>query len=1089
LGISAWLRLRHRAREKDSVLATALAPRVAGAPVRRLLPGLPYPLGATWDGAGVNFALYSEHATKVELCLFDAADLREGCEMLALPEVTAHVWHGYIPDLQPGQLYGYRVHGPFDPAAGLRFNPHKLLVDPYARALAGQVNWDAPVFAYQMGADQADLTFDDRDDAWGVPRGVVIDDTFDWEDDRPPRTPFHESIIYETHVQGMTGTHPHIPHRIRGTYAGLASPPVIAHLRSLGVTAVELMPIHAFLDDKLLLDSGLRNYWGYNTLNFFAPEARYSSSGDAGGQVREFKEMVKSLHRSGIEVILDVVYNHTAEGNELGPTLSLKGIDNSAYYRLVPGQERYYMDYTGTGNTLNTRDPQVLKLIMDSLRYWVTEMHVDGFRFDLAAALARGLHEVDRLHAFFDTIHQDPTLASIKLIAEPWDVGEGGYQVGNFPVLWAEWNGKYRDCARKYWKGDEGQAAELAYRLTGSSDLYENDGRKPFSSVNFVVAHDGFTLADLVSYDEKHNEANGEDNRDGANDNNSWNCGVEGPTGDAAVIALRERQKRNFIAMVLVSQGTPMLCGGDELGRTQRGNNNAYCQDNETSWYNWDLDERASELLAFTRCMIELRRAHPSLRRRHFFRGRRIHGSDVKDITWLRADGAEMTEEEWGAGWTRVLGMRLAGDAIAEIDEWGNRIVDDTLLILLNAYWERVAFTLPMGNADNGHWQVLVDTTDGSLCGLAESAPSVTYDVGEAYPLGDRSLVVLRYIHAPAPPQGLLVIGQEPAATAGETATDLDERLAAPPAPYSQVYPGEEHTVSGDVRVLRDVAGPGVEARDVLVYLPPSYNEDPTRYYPVLYLQDGQNVFDAATSFSGEWGADEAAEQLAGRGREAILVAVPNAGDARAAEYSPWPLDAAAPDPRASAYVKYLRDVVKPLVDATFRTCPDRASTGIAGSSLGGLIALYAALTAPDTFGFCAALSPAFWVAGGRIASVARTLRAPGLRVYLYAGHREAGPRFVRQVRRMRDLLRAEGYKVTYVEDPRGEHSENAWRRHFPAALARFIDVAMQAGALPGPQALIEGRAMPVDAREHGARAGESGQAPDGPTKGPDDVA
>jgi len=710
------------------------------------LSGHPYPLGATWDGTGVNVAIYSENATGVELCLFDAVDQRDGYERLALREVTGYVWHGYIPGLRPGQLYGYRVYGPFEPEAGQRFNSSKLLVDPYARALAGNVNWDAPVFAYQMGAEEPDLTPDDRDDAWGVPKGVIVDNAFDWEGDKPPRTPWHESIIYEAHVKGMTALHPDIDPALRGTYAGLASKPVIDHLHGLGVTALELLPVHAFLDDKTLLDKGLRNYWGYNTLNFFSPEVRYSSSGDHGGQVREFKRMVKALHRAGIEVILDVVYNHTAEGNQLGPTLSFRGIDNSAYYRLVPGQERYYMDYTGTGNTPNARHPQVLKLIMDSLRYWVTEMHVDGFRFDLAPALARGLHAVDRLSAFFETIHQDPTLTAVKLIAEPWDVGEGGYQVGNFPVRWAEWNGKYRDCVRKYWKGDEGQAAELACRLTGSSDLYESNGRKPFSSVNFVVAHDGFSLNDLVSYDEKHNWANGEENRDGADDNNSWNCGVEGPTEDPAVRVLRERQRRNFIAMLMISQGTPMLCGGDELGRTQDGNNNAYCQDNRISWYNWDLDERDAALLAFTRCMTALRRKHPSLGRRKFFQGQPIHGSDVKDITWLRADGEELTGEEWQDGGLRTLGVRLAGDAIPEVNARGDRVVDDTLLILLNAYWEASSFVLPAGGAGDGRWQALVDTADAALCDLGEAADGRTYAIGDEYPLQDRALVVLRYV-------------------------------------------------------------------------------------------------------------------------------------------------------------------------------------------------------------------------------------------------------------------------------------------------------------------------------------------------------
>ncbi|HET7322242.1 MAG TPA: glycogen debranching protein GlgX [Longimicrobiaceae bacterium] len=558
----------------------------------KIRPGRPSPLGATWDGEGVNFALYSRDATGVVLSLFDADDPARETAQIRLREVTAHVWHGYVPGLAPGQLYGFRVHGPYDAARGLRFNPAKLAVDPYAKALAGAVDWNAPVFAYPLGNPEADLRMDGRDDAAGMPKGVVIDPAFDWGDDRAPGTPWHETVIYEAHVKGLTRLHPGVPEPLRGTYAGLASEPVIQHFRNLGVTAVELMPVHAFLQDKRLVEKGLANYWGYNTINYFSPEARYAGGGDRGAQVREFKEMVKQLHAAGIEVILDVVYNHTAEGNHLGPTLSLKGIDNRSYYRLVDGDPRFYLDYTGTGNSLDARSPEVLRLIMDSLRYWVLDMHVDGFRFDLAATLARELRDVDRLGSFFDIIHQDPVISQVKLIAEPWDVGPGGYQVGNFPILWTEWNGRYRDTVRAYWKGDAGAMGELGYRLTGSSDLYSDDGRKPYASINFVTAHDGFTLHDLVSYDEKHNEANGEGNRDGESHNLSWNCGVEGPTDDPEVLELRERQKRNFLATLFFSEGVPMLSGGDELGRTQLGNNNAYCQDNEISWYRWDLNDR-----------------------------------------------------------------------------------------------------------------------------------------------------------------------------------------------------------------------------------------------------------------------------------------------------------------------------------------------------------------------------------------------------------------------------------------------------------------------------------------------------------------
>ena len=677
---------------------------------RPCLPGKPYPQGATWDGTGVNFALYSENATKVELCLYDGRTRRE-TGRVQLPEQTAFVWHGYVPGVQPGQLYGYRVHGPWEPARGLRFNPAKMLIDPYAKAIAGRVDWEKPIFPYRFGGENADLNIDRRDSASGMPKSIVVSPYFDWEHDRPPRTPLSDSIIYEMHVRGFSMLNEHIREDLRGTYAGLASPPSLKYLKSLGITAVELMPVHQFVQDKGLVDRGLRNYWGYNTLNYFSPESQYSSSGDLGAQVPEFKAMVKALHREGIEVILDVVYNHTAEGNQLGPMLSFRGIDNPTYYKLVPDNPRYYMDYTGTGNSLNVRHPQVLKLIMDSLRYWVTEMHVDGFRFDLAATLARELHDVDRLAAFFDIIHQDPIVSQVKLIAEPWDVGSGGYQVGNFPVLWAEWNGKYRDTVRRYWKGDEGQLSDLGYRLTGSSDLYQNDGRRPYASINFVTAHDGFPLEDLVSYNDKHNEANGENNQDGANDNNSWNMGAEGPTDNPEILASRERQKRNFLATLFLSQGVPMLCGGDEIGRTQLGNNNAYCQDNEISWNHWDLDERKLKLLEFTRKLIEFRRTHPNLRRRKFFQDREVYHPSSKDIAWYRTDGQEMTQEQWNTGWMRSLAVMLNGKTLGEADEMGEPVIDNTLLVMLNSYAECVTYTLPQ-SPSNRRWKVLMNTHD-----------------------------------------------------------------------------------------------------------------------------------------------------------------------------------------------------------------------------------------------------------------------------------------------------------------------------------------------------------------------------------------
>jgi glycogen operon protein len=694
-------------------------------------------MGATYDGAGVNFALYSEHGTEVELCLFADGNAPGESECIRLRERTAFVWHGYVPGLRPGQVYGYRVDGPYEPERGHRFNRSKLLLDPYARAVAGEVDWNAPVFGYRIGDPRADLSFSDEDDARAALRGVVVDPKFDWEGDDRLRTPLHRSVIYEVHVKGFTMRHPAVPPELRGTYAGFAHPSVIEHLQRLGVTAVELLPVHEIVDEGHLVDRGLRNYWGYNTVNYFSPARRYASTQEPGGQLREFKELVKALHRAGIEVILDVVYNHTAEGNQLGPTLSFRGIDNVVYYRVVPGQPRYYMDFTGTGNSLDARQPPVLKLIMDSLRYWATDMHVDGFRFDLASTLGREHHGVDRMGSFFDAIHQDPVLSTVKLIAEPWDVGHGGYQVGNFPVLWAEWNDRFRDTVRRYWRGDMGQMAELGYRLTGSSDLYQDDGRHPYASINFVAAHDGFTLHDLVRYEHKHNEANGESNRDGTDHNLSANHGVEGETSDPAINAVRERQQRNFIATLFLSQGVPMLCAGDELSRTQRGNNNAYAQDNEISWVDWQLDDRRQALLAFTRRVIELREQHPVLRRRRFFIGRPIRGSDVRDLTWLRPDGREMSDEEWEAGWNRALGVLLGGGVLGEVDEAGDLVEDDTLLLLLNAHSETVAFHLPGDQADL--WEVLLYTT-------CESTNGEPLQAGSIRKLENRSLMLLRLV-------------------------------------------------------------------------------------------------------------------------------------------------------------------------------------------------------------------------------------------------------------------------------------------------------------------------------------------------------
>ncbi|MFP4095462.1 MAG: glycogen debranching protein GlgX [Cyclobacteriaceae bacterium] len=701
-------------------------------------PGKPYPLGATYDGKGVNFALFSENATSVYLCLFENGSDTEEKVCIRIREQTDHVWHVYIPGLKPGQLYGYRVDGPHLPENGMRFNAHKLLIDPYSKAINGRIEWSNAIFGYPVEEEEEDrhLTMDSRDSAAGMNKSIVIDSEFDWEGVQKPDIPLHRTIIYEVHVKGFTAQHPELDPELRGTYRGMAQPQIIEYFKKLGITAIELLPVHHFVNDKILIDKGLSNYWGYNSIGFFAPYSEYSSSGNMGEQVREFKEMVKAYHEAGIEVILDVVYNHTAEGNHYGPTLCFKGIDNAAYYRLVEGNQQYYMDYTGTGNSLNMLNARSLQLVMDSLRYWVTEMQVDGFRFDLASTLARGLHEVGKLSTFLDTIHQDPIVSQVKLIAEPWDVGEGGYQVGNFPVQWGEWNGKYRDSVRRFWKGDESQVAELANRLSGSSDLYETTGRKPTASINFITAHDGFTLHDLVSYNEKHNEENKEDNRDGESHNLSWNCGVEGPTDDPKIIELRERQKRNFLSTLIFSQGIPMLSMGDEYGRTQYGNNNVYCQDNEISWFDWEWDERQTALCEFTRSLIAIRRDSPVMRRRRFFQGRKVHGTNVRDIRWLRTDGQDMTDEEWNSSYVRCLGMLLNGEAMEEYNEKGERIRDEIYLLLVNSYWEELPFTFPK-TLRNAKWEVLADTYKPQRM-LEEQLVSEKLDL---YP---RSLILLK---------------------------------------------------------------------------------------------------------------------------------------------------------------------------------------------------------------------------------------------------------------------------------------------------------------------------------------------------------
>ncbi|MDX1657695.1 MAG: glycogen debranching protein GlgX [Nitriliruptorales bacterium] len=699
-----------------------------------LWPGQPYPLGATYDGFGTNFSVFSEAADRVELCLFDG----DGAESrIELPEVTGFVWHGYAPNLGPGQRYGFRVHGPYDPEQGLRCNANKLLIDPYAKAVVGDLEWNEAVFGYEFGDPHGAASSDDS--APYVPRCVVTNPYFDWGDDRHPRTPWHETVIYEVHVKGMTQLHPAVPEDIRGTYAGLAHPAIVDYLKKLGITAIELLPVHRYVSEHDLVKRGLTNYWGYNSIAYFAPHHQYAT---AAGEhvVQEFKQLVRTYHRAGIEVILDVVYNHTAEGNHLGPTLSFRGLDNRAYYRLMEDDFRHYKDYTGTGNSMNMRHPHVLQLIMDSLRYWVNEMHVDGFRFDLAATLARELHDVDRLSTFFEVIQQDPVISQVKLIAEPWDVGEGGYQVGNFPPLWSEWNGKYRDTVRDYWRGEQATLPEFGYRFTGSSDLYQSDTRRPSASINFVTAHDGFTLRDLVSYNHKHNEENGEDNEDGTDDNRSWNCGEEGETDDPEVLACRARQQRNFLVTLFLSQGVPMLLGGDEIGRTQHGNNNAYCQDNELSWFRWD--EADDDLLEFTRGLIRLRHEHPIFRRKKWFEGIDIHGEGVSDIDWLTPEGEEMSHDDWQNSYAKSLQIYLNGQAIPSLDHRGHAVTDDSFLALFNAHDEPLEFTLPEASWA-GHWEVVLDTWESVL--RAANEPEILV-AGGTRKVGGRAIVLLRAV-------------------------------------------------------------------------------------------------------------------------------------------------------------------------------------------------------------------------------------------------------------------------------------------------------------------------------------------------------
>ncbi|MFC4009700.1 glycogen debranching protein GlgX [Nonomuraea purpurea] len=701
--------------------------------MREVWPGEPYPLGGTWDGVGTSFSVFSEVAERVELCLFHDDGTEERVD---LPEVDGFVWHGYLPGIQPGQRYGYRVHGPYEPSQGHRCNPAKLLLDPYAKAIDGELTWNEALFPYHFTDPSRGNT---DDSAPFMPKNVVVNPFFEWGNDRPPRTPYHQTVIYEAHVRGLTMRHPDVPADLRGTYAGVGHPAIIEHLLSLGVTAVELMPVHHYMPEHFLVARGLTNYWGYNTMAYLAPHGRYSSAGTRGQQVLEFKAMVRALHEAGIEVILDVVYNHTAEGDHMGPTLGFRGIDNSAYYRLHDGDRRYYLDYTGCGNSLNVRSPHALQLIMDSLRYWVLDMHVDGFRFDLASALARELHDVDRLSAFFDLIQQDPVISQVKLIAEPWDVGPGGYQVGNFPPLWTEWNGKYRDIVRDFWRGTHSALPEFASRLTGSADLYESSGRRPVASINFVTCHDGFTLTDLVSYDHKHNEDNGEDNRDGTNDNRSWNCGAEGPVEDPEIVTLRRRQRRNLLTTLFLSQGVPMLSHGDEIGRTQRGNNNAYCQDNELAWVDWSMVRTESELLEFVRSLAKLRREHPVFQRRRFFHGRHPDNGD-RDLVWLTPSGTEMTAGDWHIGYAKSLMVYLNGEAITEPGPRGERIVDDSFLLLINAHHESMTFTLPGGEFGSG-WLPVLDTTHEMV---EEGFEDEIRQEGDLVAVTARSLQVLR---------------------------------------------------------------------------------------------------------------------------------------------------------------------------------------------------------------------------------------------------------------------------------------------------------------------------------------------------------
>jgi glycogen operon protein len=697
-------------------------------------PGSPFPLGATWDGEGVNFAIFSENATAIDLCLFDSKTGKE--KRIRIRVRDNHIWHIYVPKLKPGQLYAYRAYGPYEPQNGHRFNPNKLLIDPYAKALSGRVEWNNAIFGYEIGSADEDLSYSESDSASYIPKSVVVDTSFNWEGDKAPKIPYHQSIIYEAHVKGLTQLHPDIPQEIRGTYSAIAHPVIIQYLKNLGITAIELMPVHHFVNDGFLRAKNLTNYWGYNTIGFFAPDIKYSNSGNLGGQVNEFKTMVKELHKAGIEVILDVVYNHTAEGNHLGPTLSFRGIDNASYYRLTE-DKRFFYDYTGTGNTLNAMLPSVLRLIMDSLRYWILEMHVDGFRFDLASTLARELHEVDRLGSFFDIIHQDPVISQVKLIAEPWDIGEGGYQVGNFPPGWAEWNGKYRDCMRDYWRGADSMLSEFALRFTGSPDLYKEGYRKPTASINFITAHDGFTLQDLVSYNEKHNEANGEDNQDGESHNRSWNCGAEGPTDDTNIIALRNQQKRNFLTTLFLSQGVPMLVSGDELGKSQSGNNNAYCQDNEISWINWQAEDK--DLLSFTQKLIHFQHAHPVFCRRRWFKGRPIQGSGVEDIAWFLPDGNSMNEENWNHDFAKSLGIFLNGKAIPSDGPKGEPITDNNFYIVFNAYEEELPYVLPSEEFGSA-WIKVIDTHENFF----EEKGGQSFAPGDIIKVQGRSVVVLK---------------------------------------------------------------------------------------------------------------------------------------------------------------------------------------------------------------------------------------------------------------------------------------------------------------------------------------------------------